>query len=58
MKFKLDSEGNAWLNDLKLDDVVSVDIKNINPCDKMELTIHLDVEEIDISYNQLRNKLC
>ena len=45
MRFKLDLDGSAWLDGLKLKDVLSVDVKNINPCDKMELTIRLSVEE-------------
>ena len=58
MRFKLDLDGSAWLDGLKLKDILSVDVQNINPCDKMELTICLSVEEIDISYNQLRDKGC
>ena len=50
MKLFISKEGTVMLDDVSLENVKKVDIKNINPISPAEVQITLAVDEIDVQY--------
>lgn len=48
MKLEIDAEGRVWLNDHEIESVSSVDIKNINPIERIDVVLNIQVDEINI----------
>lgn len=51
MKLTVDKEGNVFFDGQKLNvDVIRVDLENIHRIDRMEVILHIAVDEADIQH--------
>ena len=51
--FVVDESKRVFLNGYEIEKVLNVEIKNINPLEKPEVTMTVSVDEIDVKYKGL-----
>lgn len=51
MKILAIKNGEVRLDGIEILNCTQIDLKNINPCEPMEVVLHVDVDEVDIQYS-------
>ena len=50
MKLTVNHDG-VWLDENEIKNCTQIDIKNITPIDKIQVVLHLAVDEVDVQYH-------
>ncbi len=50
MRLTVNHDG-VWLDENEIKNCTQIDIKNITPIDKIQVVLHLAVDEVDVQYH-------